>query len=296
MMFTRTCLIARSGIIAALLLFAGPLLARADVVFGTLGTSESGYRFGSFDISSPTGTAGSYQYAWTTVLSSTAALADLARDPTSGDMFLMVDPYGAKSYQSITPAGSLSSLGTPSDIVYSMAIDNTTGELFAYSMMATNTWQKLDKANGLTVTAGTLTGSQTSLYSSFGGNMTGAAAGGFYFANEFPGGQLVKITPSGSNAATTIIGTMTGTGFDASEASSPFVWGTTLHLLNGNRLYTVNESDASLTLLGTVTGLPGDFTRFTGVVAPVSPVPEPGTLALAVIAGLGCIAARGSRR
>jgi hypothetical protein len=189
-------------------------------------------------------------------------------------MVVMVDPYGARSYRSISPAGATTELGTTTDTIYSMAFDNVTGELFAYSLTATNTWQRLDPADGSTLTGGTLTGENPDPYSSYGGNMSGAATGGFYFVNDFPFGQLIRITPTGVDGATVIIGTMAGTDYEPSEPSSPFVWGTTLHILNENRVYAVDESDASLTLLGTVSGLPGDFTRFTGAVAPVA-VPEP---------------------
>ena len=285
----------RDIVAAALLLLLGVPVVKADLVFGTLGTSGNGYGFGSFDIASPTGTPGSYSYAWTSVLSNQPALADLARNPDSGTMYLMVDPYGTDSYRSITATGVMTPLGTPADTIYSMAIDNTTGDLYAYSLTATNFWLQLDPANGSTLAAGDLTGGEGP-YSSFGGNMTGAATGGFYFTNEFPQGELVKITPEGANASTTIIGTMAGGGFDPAKPSSPFVWGTTLHVLNEDRLYSVDEGDASLTLLGTVTGLPADFTRFTGAVAPVTVVPEPTVLAALAVVGLGFAAARFRRR
>lgn len=288
--------LARLGLVATVVFpLLGSALVRADLVFGTLGTSGSGHAFGSFDISNPTGSPGTYSYAWTSVLSNQPDLADLARDRVTGAMYLMLDPYSAGSYRSITPTGVMTALGTPTSNVYSMAFDNTTGELFAYKLAASDVWQELDPADGTTLTAGGLTGAQTFPYSSFGGNMTGGAAGGFYFANEFPQAELVRITPDGSNASTTIIGTMAGTNFDATKTSIPFVWGSTLHVLNQDRLYTVNEADASLTLLGAVTGLPGDFTAFTGAVAPVTVVPEPTSLALFAVAGLG-VAAHCRRR
>jgi hypothetical protein len=291
-----TMLSSRACMFAVLVVLLGSSPLQADLVFGTLRTGSNGYGFGSFDISNPTGSPGSYSYAWTAVLSNQTALADLARDPNSGAMYLMFDPYGVKSYRSITTGGVMTSLGTPTDRVYSMAIDNTTGELFAYAMTAPSRWQKLDEASGSTLTSGSLTGAQTSPYASVGGNMTGSAAGGFYFASEFPGGQLVQITPSGTNASTVITGTMTGTGFNSTKASIPFVSGTSLHVLNENRLYSVDQTNAALTLLGTVTGLPGDFMTFSGAVAPVTIVPEPTTLPLAVSAGLGFAAVRFRRR
>lgn len=284
------------GFLAVMLQGIASPSVRADLVFGTINTSATGSGFGSFDISNPSGSPGSYSYAWTSVLSNQPSLADLARDSTSGTMYLMEDPYGSKSLRSITTAGAMTTLGTTTDSIYSMAFDNTTGGLYAYSLTAANPWQELNPASGATLAAGTLTGSQTSPYVAFGGNMTGAAGGGLYLASDFSSGELIKITPSGANASTTIVGLMTGTAFDPDEPVSPFVWGTTLHLINANRLYTVNESDASLTLLGTVTGLPGDFTRFTGAVAPVA-VPEPFSLVpLATLgAALGLRVVRGRR-
>ena len=71
------------------------------------------------------------------------------------------------------------------------------GGLYAYSLTAINPWRELNPADGATLAAGTLTGSQTGSYVAFGGNMTVAAAGGLYLANEIPAGELVKITPSG---------------------------------------------------------------------------------------------------
>jgi hypothetical protein len=51
------------------------------------------------------------------------------------------------------------------------------GGLYAYSLTATNPWQELNPADGATLAAGTLTGSQTGPYVAFGGYMTGVAAG-----------------------------------------------------------------------------------------------------------------------
>jgi len=73
-----------------------------------------------------------------------------------------------------------------------------------------------------------------------------------------------------------------------------FSYGGVLYLLNDERLYSVNVSDASLTRQGTITSLPtGDFgAYFTGAVAPV---PEPAALAWA-LAALGTVGLCASRR
>ncbi|MFM1902250.1 MAG: hypothetical protein RLZZ440_150 [Planctomycetota bacterium] len=252
-------------------------------MYGTYRAS-SGYGFGNFDLSNPTGSPGSFSYAWTNTVTTSTPLADLARNPLTGDMVVMVDPFGTKSLSSITTAGVTTAIGTPADTVYSLAYD-TSGTLYSYSLTATNPWQSLSSANATTLSAGTLTGAQTGPYASFGGNMTGAVGGGFYFANEFPGGELITITPSGNDGLTAIVGTIAGTSFDADAATSPFVAGTTLYALNENRLYSVDTSTAAATLLGTVTGLPGDFLTFTGAVAPIT-VPEPASIGLLAV-GVG---------
>ena len=90
-------LICSGTIAAALLQLLGSSPAQADLVFGTVNSSSNGFGFGSFDISNPTGSPGSYSYAWTSVLNNQSALADLARDPNSGAMYLICLLYTSPS-------------------------------------------------------------------------------------------------------------------------------------------------------------------------------------------------------
>ena len=79
------------------------------------------------------------------------------------------------------------------------------------------------------------------------------------------------------------------------DGLSLFASGTSLYLLSSSSLFSVDESTAALTQLGTVTGLPAGFYDFTGAASPFVAVPEPAHLTLVaggVLAGAVCLSRR----
>lgn len=273
---------ARAAILfVAVLAWSGSSPSQAADVYATFQilTSSYTYGFGKFDLASPTGTSGSYSYAWTTLLSPTSAtLANLAMSPDTGAMSLQ---YEFSEYRTISSTGVLSGSLGPAPALWGMAYDGA-DDLYAFNSQSSGTpWLKLDPTNGQQLTEGTVTGAFTDndIYSSFGGNLTARPAGGFYFANENNGAELVQFIPSGTNATTVLSGSFAGAGF-VGGGLSLFASGTSLYLLSSSSLFAVNESTAALTNLGTVTGLPAGFTDFTGAASPFVAVPEPSLLTL----------------
>ena len=288
---------ARAAILfVAALAWSASSVSQAADVYATLQILNSSYTygFGKFDLASPTGTSGSYSYAWTTLLSPTSAtLANLAMSPDTGAMSLQ---YGFSEYRTITSTGVLSGSLGPTPTFWGMAYDGA-DDLYAFNSQSSGTpWLKLNPTNGQQLTEGTVTGAFTDndIYSSFGGNLTARPAGGFYFANENDGAELVKFTLSGTNATTVLSGSFAGAGF-VGGGLSLFASGTSLYLLSSSSLFSVDESTAALTQLGTVTGLPAGFTDFTGAASPFVAVPEPSLLTLVaggVLAGSVCLSRR----
>ena len=85
-----------------------------------------------------------------------------------------------------------------------------------------------------------------------------------------------------------MVGDFSGTNYNEFGWNAMFGSGANTYLLNERRLYQANLSDASLSLLGTITGLPAEFNSgFSGAVgvasAPQPAVPEPGTWAAAAL-------------
>ena len=79
------------------------------------------------------------------------------------------------------------------------------------------------------------------------------------------------------------------------DGLSLFASGTSLYLLSSSSLFSVDESTAALTQLGTVTGLQAGFYDFTGAASPFVAVPEPAHLTLVaggVLAGVVCLSRR----
>ena len=279
--------------------WASRATAAVSDVYTTFGIFTGGnysYGFGRFDLATPTGTSGSYSYAWTQLgATGSPTLANLAMNPVSGSMTL---EYEFFQYRSITTAGVISGSLGPTSNFMGMAFD-IAGDLHAYAPNdAPMAWLKLDAANGQTLTSGTIGGQVTGneLYSSFGGNMAAGPAGGYYFADEF-GEQLVRLQPSGTNAITTVSGSFAGGGFGPGVFSRlcMFTSGTTLYLLGDETLFTVNEATAALTRLGTITGVPTGITGFTGAASMITVVPEPSAVALVAAGSLVCWLSRRRR-
>jgi hypothetical protein len=245
------------------------------------------YQFGVFDLGSPTGSPGSYQFAWTSLGSSSATpLANLALNPATSQMYLQ---YDFNEYLTISTGGVIGgeSLGSMSTL-WGMAFDNA-GNLYGAHA---STWYTLDPSTGVTISSTGI----SSVYSQFGGGLTYASDGNFYFSSPFPSpGALFKITAGG---ASTSVGTLSGTSYNAADWMAMFSSGANTYLLNEDRLYQVNLSNASLSLMGTITGLPTDFEKgFSGAVGVASaPIPEPGTWAAAVLLAGGAALARWRRR
>ena len=272
-------------LLVASLAWSASSVSQAADVYATLQILNSSYTygFGKFDLASPTGTSGSYSYAWTTLLSPTSAtLANLAMSPDTGAMSLQ---YGFSEYRTITSTGVLSGSLGPTPTFWGMAYDGA-DDLYAFNSQSSGTpWLKLNPTNGQQLTEGTVTGAFTDndIYSSFGGNLTARPAGGFYYANENNGAEFVQFILSGTNATTVLSGSFAGAGFSQPTDGgglSLFASGTSLYLLWSSSLFAVNESTAALTQLGTVTGLPAGFTDFTGAASPFVAVPEPAHLTL----------------
>ena len=241
------------------------------------GTPANAYQFGVFDLGNPTGSPGSYQFAWTSLgASSDTPLANLVLNPANSEMFLQ---YNFNQYRTVSTTGAIgaSSLGAMSTL-WGMAFDNTGGLYGAHA----STWYTLDPATGATISTTAI----SSVYSQFGGGLTYASNGDFYFGSPFPSpGALFEITAGG---VSTNVGTLSGTSYNAADWMAMFSSGANTYLLNDDRLYEVNLSNASLSLMGTITGLPANFEKgFSGAVGLASaPIPEPGTwAAMAIFAG-----------
>lgn len=262
-----------------------PIYAIAGLSFDD-GPPFSGYQFGVFDLDSPTGSPGSYQYAWTSLGgASTTPLANIALNPLTSQLYLQ---YNFNQYRSIGTDGTLGAdLGAMSTL-FGMAFDGA-GDLYGTHG---STWYTLDGSNGA---INSTSGLAASFYSQLGGGLTYAGDGNFYFGNLF---SLYSITPGGVESS---IGAFSGTGFAPFDWISMFSSGANTYLLNADRLYQVNLSDASLDLLGTVTGLPAEFASgFSGAAglasAPAPAIPEPGTWAAAALLVGGAAFARWRRR
>jgi hypothetical protein len=253
------------------------------------GSPANAYQFGVFDLDSPTGSPGSYQYAWTSLGSSSATpLANLALNPVTSQMYLQ---YNFNEYRTVSTGGVIggASLGSMTTL-FGMAFDNS-GNL--YGTDGPN-WLTLDSSTGATLSSTAFSGF---VYSQFGGGLAYAGDGDFYFGSSFPV-SLFNITPAGLD---TEVGNLSGTSYDGSMWNAMFSSGVNSYLLNEDRLYQVNLSDASLSLLGTITGLPADFASgFSGAVgiasAAPAPVPEPGTWAAAALLAGGAAFMRWRKR
>lgn len=242
-----------------------------------------GYGFGTFDLGNPSGSVGSYSYTWTMLLSPTSATLDnVALNPNTGAMALQ---YEFNEFRSITTSGVLSGSLGPTPTFWGMTFD-ASGGLYAWTGYGGPQWLRLDPADGQTLASGTASGEITDIYAAGGGRLAPRPGGGFVMANQYPGQELVRLTPAGNDVTTVITGTFAGAGFDPeNQGLVLFTSGTSLYLLQASNLFAVDESTAALTKLGTVDGLPVSFTGFSGAAGTITAVPEPATWCI-VLAGL----------
>lgn len=273
----------------ALLAAAGLLQgAPTDVIYATAkanvadpsspGSYLSGFQFGSFDLANPTGTPGSYSYAWSSLGSPTTdELTNIVRNPLSGQLYLQ---YGFYQYRTVSPSGTFggSALGT-GPAYFGMAFD-ASGNLHAIDGYD-GAVRALDPATGVGTTFEIFT---AQLYSQFGGGLA-ALGGTLYFANlAFDTdlyGELVQVNPA--TGGTLSLGMFTGQDYNPADWMALFASGSNLYLLNADRLYQVDPSNAALNRLGTVTNLPAtEFYGFSGAVGSFGAIPEPSTYGLAM--------------
>jgi hypothetical protein len=250
--------------------------ANAALVHGIINLSgPTAYQFGSFDLDTPTGSPGSYSYAWSSIgASGSTAMRNLARAPGSGDLYFA---YAFTSYRAIGTDGTVGSeLGTiPS--TFGMAFDGSGGLYAIGSAGGPGTWYTLDPTDGAPLSSA----STLSVYSTFGGNLTWSVDGNFYWADDITD-SLYSISADGSD---TEIGALAGGGFNGAEDLALFSEGDTTYLLNKDRLYSVDLGTAALTRLGTITGLPTNLLGFTGVAGTPSTGQAPAPATLALLAG-----------
>lgn len=251
------------------------------------------YQFGSFDLSNPTGVPGSYTYNWSNLgTSSTNAINNVSRSPLSTQLFAQT------GFEMLTPVSTNGTLSTggPNIPSYFGTTFDSSGNLYGIGGFE-NTLDILDINDGSVISSQPL---PFLAYSQFGGGLAATAGNQLYFANlntDNGLGELFAIHP-GTLVTTSFIGLFSGTDYDANDWMSLFAYDANLYLLNANRLYAVNEINASLTLLGTISGLPVGFERgFAGAVGNVvnSPIPEPSTYGM-ILAGLALAAATLRRR
>jgi len=264
----------------------------AATVYAIAGRADNSYQFGSFSLTPTSGSEGSYSYAWTSLGSASSdALLNLTAD-TGGNMYAMhgfgASPDWEPDYKRISTDGVLGATMFTVPSSFGMAY-NAAGNLFSVSMGMTEVdWLELNSADGSTVSTSPLS---PILYSQFGGNLAAGTDGLFYFADDF-GGRLFSISSTGSQVD---LGALSGTAYDDMKWKTLFQAGGAIYLLNENRLFTVNLSDAALTQLGTVTDLPGNFGN--GFSGAVSPIPEPAsTLGTAALLASSLMIRRRKRR
>jgi len=273
-------------ILSILAILVLPCTASASLVYAVARISNSSppfnqYQFGSFDINNPntSGGVGNYTYQFTSLGSvSSTNLNNLAYNPTNSTIYV---DSNASDFRSIDTAGNLSasSLGTtPSK--FGAAFDSAGNFRGAHN----TSWYTLNPATGASTGTATLT---PAVYSSSGGNLAFNPGDGSYYFSHAGGPAAIKLLAIDSAGNTTDRGAFSGTGYDWSKYQPLFMHLGQLYMLNENRLYTVNSSNANLTLMGTITNLPTNFANgFTGAVS-MTPaaagggtVPEPSTLAV----------------
>lgn len=244
------------------------------------------YQYGWFDIDTPdtSGGAGNYVYTFTPVGALGSSLANLAFNPTNSTMYVVSN---FNEYRSIDTSGTMSAnLGTIS-ANGGMAFD-LAGNLHSLNG-SYNLMLNLNPATGATISSATLS---TTIYSSFGGNMAWQG-GQYYFADEITK-SLVTVAPNGQ---ITTQGAFAGTGYVGNKSHVLFTHLNHMYIVNGLNMFTVDETNGALTMLGTISGVVGGNPSpgFSGATS-LTPVPEPSSFAMAFAASGVAFAPRYWRR
>ncbi len=260
---------------AALMLLFTSLIsvsARAVDVYAIAKLTEGQYQVGTFDLSNPdtSGGSGNYAYSWSNLGSvSSATLGNLVYDATISQMYITSGSYEFRTIDTSGNQGPI--LGYLLNSMYGMAFDNS-GTLAGVNY---DTVQVISPADASTISSELLSTNATSQFTGF---LTYTPSAGFLIANYAAPSTLKSVALNGN---VTTIGTFSGTGFDDTQSMTLFASGDSVYMLNGERLYSVNTSNASLTRLGTVVNLPAGFENgFSGAVA----VPEPSSVLLGFVA------------
>jgi len=245
--------------------------ARAVDVYAIAQMTGSQYQVGTFDLSNPdtSGGSGNFTYAWSSLGSvSSATLGNIVYDSTTSQMYITSGSYEFRTIDTAGNQGPI--LGYLLNSMYGMTFD-TSGTLagVTYSKV-----EVISPADASTISSVDLSSNATTQFTGF---LTYAPSAGYLIANFGSPSTLQGLTLGGN---LTSIGTFSGTGFVETQSMTLFASGSAVYMLNGDRLYSVNTSDASLTRLGSIVNLPVGFVNgFTGAVA----VPEPSSVLLGLV-------------
>ncbi|MBI1321888.1 hypothetical protein GC170_01685 [bacterium] len=246
--------------------------ARAVDVYAIANLSGDQYQFGSFDLSNPdtSGGSGNFTYTWSSLGSvSSATLGNVVYDSTTSQMYITSGSYEFRTIDTAGNQGPI--LGYLLNSMYGMAFD-TSGTLAGVNY---STAQVISPVDASTISSANLSTNATTQFPGF---LTYSPSAGYLIANYGSPSTLQNVALNGN---LTPIGTFSGTGFDDTQSMSLFASGNSVYMLNGERLYSVNTSDATLTRLGTIVNLPAEFANgFSGAVA----VPEPSSVLLGFLA------------
>lgn len=247
------------------------ITAQGVDIFAIAQLAGGQYQFGTFDLANPdtSGGSGNYTYEWSNLgAASSNTLGNVVYDSMSSQMYITSGSYEFRKIDTAGNQGPI--LGYLLNSMYGMAFD-TSGTLAGVNF---STVEVISPVNASTITSVPLSSNATSQFTGF---LTYSTAAGYLIANYGSPSTLRSLALDGN---LTQIGTFAGTGFDDTEAMTLFASGSSVYLLNGERLYLVNTSDAQVTRLGTIANLPAGFEKgFSGAVA----VPEPSSILLVLV-------------
>ena len=284
--------------LAAVLLFAAPRGASADVYYGATGSNGINGRL--YILNPANGAIATNVGALVDAANNVYGLTGLAFQPGSGTL------YGSTSNASLTGAGHLvrvnvatgqitdvGSYGTGTTMA-DITFDPTTGQLYGLNAAGDQGLYRINTATG----AATFVGGASA---DFGGSGLAASLTGTLFATP-DGVTAANPTLQTINKATgvrTVVGTLSGATFPVHNAldfnSTGVLYGVESNRggPTSTRLVTINTATAVVTVLGT--SVPDlDALAIFRTAAPG--VPEPSQLALAAVVGVGLLARRFARR